>query len=698
MLSLLRFLVLAVLLASPSALAQDKDQTAPPAEATFVTWQENGRTMRAWTAFDEMAVFRGRDRTDGRRFTQQMRGLAPERDILFMNDFVSMIRTQKLEASLFASPRGMDEAARRAPGAPRRKAGPVFYSSGRRDAGRMALTGEVTAFFEKEPTPAQVAKVEKDFGLTLARSVTPQALVFEAETPWAALQAANLLHDSGLVREATPGWLKSKATRLTSDPLSSQQWHLANTGQGGGTPGADANVSPAWEFVVGDAGQVIAIVDSGVEIGHEDLQPNVQPGLSWDYVLDLADPSGDPSEAHGTACAGVAAARGGNSLGVTGVAPRAGLAGIRLLGAETDLNESLAFSRNSTRISVYSNSWGPLDDGRRLQGPGPLALEAIRNATQEGRGGKGSIFVWAGGNGLQNLDNSNYDGYANLRQALAVSASTDRGEQAPYSEPGANILVNAPSNGGASGITTTDRTGAPGYSATSYTSNFGGTSAAAPQVAGVAALMLQANADLSWRDVRWILARTAVRNDPAHPDWTVNGAGLPVNHAHGFGRVDTLAAVTMSADFPGLGPERVARAQAKPGLAIPDNDPVGVSSTLHIGENFTVEFVDVTFSAPDHPYWGDLEIVLTSPAGTRSVLAQRHPSGRGTAFYDNWRFGSTRHLGESSAGQWTLAVRDRWGQDTGTFGEWKLEIFGHDSAGAPRRVDMTPVLHLLLGE
>lgn len=671
---------------------------APPQDAAKVVWQENGRRMQAWTTFDEIAVFRGRarDKADPEIFRQQMRGTAPKRDILTMTPFVSMIRTQKLDASRFASRRGMDTLVRRTPEAPPRPVSPVFYTTGRRDArAGMALTGEVVTTFAQQPTPAQLEDIERRFNVSLARSVTPRSFIFETETPWQSLQAANELNRSGLVAEASPHWLKLKARRLTNDPLSPQQWHLSNTGQLGGTPGADGNVLPVWEGFTGNASHVVAIVDGAVEIGHEDLQANVRPGLSYDFVSDEADPADASDDPHGTACAGIAAARGFNGLGVIGAAPETGLAGLRLLGAETDFNEFQAFSRNSTAISVYSNSWGPEDDGMRLEGPGPLALEAIQSATAHGRDGKGCVIVWAGGNGRQDLDNSNYDGYANLRQVIAVAASTDRGEQAPYSEPGANILLNAPSDGGVADITTTDQTGQTGYSFSEYTSLFGGTSAAAPLVSGVAALMLEANPQLSWRDVRWILAATARQNDPSHADWTVNGAGMHVNHAYGFGTVDAKAAVDASAGWPGLGLERTVMAETRPGALIPDNSGTGASSTLRIADDIVVEHVDIWFSAADHTRWGDLEITLTSPAGTTSVLSQLHPSG-GTYVYDNWRFGSVRHLGERSAGDWTLTARDRRSGQTGTFEHWKLEIHGHDAPGGPGRVDITPALMLLL--
>lgn len=622
-----------------------------------------------------------------------------------MNSFVSVIRTSKLEAARVASPRATENILRQAaPGSPDRPVSPVFYPQGQKiPETRMALTGEIIVRFEAAPSVAELEAVEKDFGLTLVRTITATAFLYQAATPWQSLEKANALQESGMVGEATPHWYRTMSTRQNNDPLAGQQWHLENTGQSGGLPGADANVTPVWKTYRGTEAQVVAIVDDSVEIGHEDLQVNVRPGLSWDFVDDQENPSGSSDDMHGTACAGVAVAQGFNGIGGIGAAPLAGLAGIRLLGAVTDLNMADALSHHSSDISIYSNSWGPSDDAKRLEGPGSLTIEAIRNGTDNGRDGKGSIYIWAGGNGLQNSDNSNYDGFASLRQALAIGATTDQGRQAYYSEPGANLLVNAPSNGGLAAITTADRTGQPGYSANNYTATFGGTSAAAPLVAGIVALMLEANPNLTWRDVRWILAHTAQRNDPAHPDWTANGAGLNVNHSYGFGRVDALAAVTMSAGWPGLGPVRYAQALVQPGAAIPDNNLAGVSSSVVVDEDFTIEFVDITFSAPDHPYWGDLEIVLTSPAGTRSVLAEKHQSDRTAYRYDKWRFGSTRHLGEGARGTWTLTVRDGGALDTGTFSEWKLEIHGNDSEktnlsaiGADTGTTLTPALMLLL--
>ena len=153
---------------------------------------------------------------------------------------------------------------------------------------------------------------------------------------------------------------------------------------------------------------------------------------------------------------------------------------------------------------IYTNSWGPSDNGQTLDAPGPLMLAAFESDAYEGRNGLGNIITWAAGNGLTNNDNANYDGWANSRFTIAVSAITHYGEQSYYSEPGASILVAAHSNGDGEGITTTDIHDDPditsddaGYANGNVTNTFGGTSSATPLAAGVIALILDANENLT---------------------------------------------------------------------------------------------------------------------------------------------------------------------------------------------------------
>jgi len=482
-----------------------------------------------------------------------------------------------------------------------------------------------------------------------------------------------------------PGERQQQRRFLPDDPLFAQQWHLRNTGQQGGTAGQDANVVTAWDVAKG-TGVVIGIVDDGVQTNHPDLSAAYRADLSYDFNGNDTNPSPGTGDDHGTAVAGVAAARGNNGIGVSGAAPSASIAAIRLIAASTtDQQEANGLTYKPQDIAIYSNSWGPSDTGTILEAPGPLTRAALANAVHTGRGGKGSIYVWAAGNGLTSNDNSNYDGYANSRYTIAVTAVDNRGRQSSYAEPGANILVAAPSSGNGAGVVTTDRTGSAGYNVSSsatpgelsdrdYTNDFGGTSSATPLVSGVIALMLEANPNLGWRDVQHILANSARRNDVADVGWSQNGAGKWVNHKYGFGVVDAAAAVSMAQGWTNVGAEVSAGSGTiNVGQTIPDNNAAGITSSFTMGADIRMESVEVVFSAT-HTSRGHLQVVLTSPAGTRSVLAERRADTGD--HYSAWTFSTVRNWDESSKGTWTLTVSDLTSGTTGTFGSWAMNVYG----------------------
>ena len=478
---------------------------------------------------------------------------------------------------------------------------------------------------------------------------------------------------------------------LPNDPLFSDQWHLNNTGQNGGTIGEDAHVTGVWGDPADTGytgftgnGIVIGVVDDGVQYTHPDLADRYRNDLDIDINFNDNDalPSASNEDFHGTAVAGVAAATGNNNVGVTGVAPGASLTGIRLISAETDdFEEAQGLSHRRDEIDIYNNSWGPADDGVAVA-PGLLTRQALEDGVNLGRDGKGSIFVWAGGNGREDSDNVNYDGYANSRYTIAVGAIDDRGVQAYYSEPGAPLLVVAHSDSDFSGITTTDLTGRAGYNRGSigggdYTDDFGGTSSSTPVVAGVVALMLEANPELTWRDVQHVLVETARQNDPSHPDWTLNAAGHEINHSYGFGAVDADAAVAAAQIWTNVGPEQSISTGVMPvNQAVPDDFGPAVVDTVNVAEDLTLEWVEVVFNM-DHTYIGDLEIILTHDTGdtvTTSILSQDHEDSN--ADYEDWVFTSARHWGESALGEWSLSVQDVFNGDTGTWLDWTLNLYG----------------------
>jgi subtilisin-like proprotein convertase family protein len=494
-----------------------------------------------------------------------------------------------------------------------------------------------------------------------------------------AQEAAHIAQTAGLAY-AYPLIPRQQLPRfIPNDPDFDQQWYLRNTGQQGGLPGADLDVTPVWDSYLGN-NVVVAVVDEGVDFRHLDLLPNYDAADSYDFNGGDTDPTPRDEDAHGTAVAGIIAGRGNNQIGISGVAPQSRLAAIRLTASSTnDALEAAGLSFDRQNIAIYNNSWGPDDDGTHLEGPGIQTIAALRDGVTVGRAGKGNIFVWAAGNGLEENDNVNYDGYANSRYVIAVTALDDHDVQAYYAEPGAPILVSAYGSGVSPGIFTTDNRGDNGYSLTDYEDDFGGTSASTPMVSGVVALMLQANPSLTWRDVKHILVDTARRNDPTDDDWMRNGAGHWVNHKYGYGSVDAAAAVQAASTWKNVLPETSATSgQINVGLQIPDDSTNGLVSSVTIDRLMRVETVEVVFSAT-HDDRGDLRVVLTSPDGTQSILAEPHSDTHGD--YRSWTFTTNRHWDEIAKGTWTLRVTDEKGGEVGAWNSWKLNIYGTPVVG-----------------
>lgn len=356
------------------------------------------------------------------------------------------------------------------------------------------------------------------------------------------LAVANALAASGLVEFALPDFeLRRVPLAGTNDPLFGNQWHLESTGQNGAKPDADVDAATAWDITRGDAAVKIAVIDTGVELQHPDLLPNLLPGIdvldndnnpqAMDYLFGLFQ------ESHSTSVCGVAAGAGDNGIGVSGVAQHCGIIPIRFLSEyplkqPTVQDEADAF--NFARLAgaaVINNSWGPI---------GTVALPAstkaaIDDCNETGRNGLGCVIFFAAGN---SGSNNSGNGYASYSGVLGVSACTDQERLAGYSSFGPSVDLCAPSNGGANGITTTDRLGGKGYSGGDYTNTFGGTSSASPCAAGCMLLVLSANPGLTREEAIVALLASAEKIDPAGGGY--NAAGH--SDLYGWGRANAAAA------------------------------------------------------------------------------------------------------------------------------------------------------------
>lgn len=657
------------------------------------TYFNGNHEVPIWFAEDAIAVIGlATNSNDNNQITAVAQQFAPVEAVLQVGDAGTILELQDGQSAseLLASSDTSTRASNRLAA--------VYRSSYDDNSTLMILAGELIVFSANGISRDTLdSVVVKQGNLFFSETLLDgKAYLYTCPSDPSCLAIANNLKGLPEVEHAYPNWIQFReirgkldqeteqnapiaTTRFNiTDPLFSNQWHLTNTGQSGGTAGEDANVQGAYnQNIGGNYGfpVVVGIVDDGLELTHEDF--NLFSGNHIDIRDGDSDPSPGASDFHGTAVAGVAAADGFNGIGVSGVAPEAVLAGIRLIGGgATDAMEASALTHELTTfdyIDIYNNSWGPSDNGA-LWSTGPLVEAALETGVQIGRAGLGTNYVWAGGNGLTAGDNSNYDAYANSRYTIAVAASTNTGVQSFYSEPGANILVNAPSNGGSLGITTTDITGTNGYDLTNYTSTFGGTSSASPLVAGVIALMIDVNQQLNWRDIQKILAITAEVNDSGDLDWFQNGAGHWVNHKYGFGRVDATAAVNVASVWQGVGTEVTTIESLTPFVAIPDAGNGSVSVDIPVSESIVIQHVEITIDS-DHTYFGDLQMVLTSPEGTTSVLSETHFAS-GAQLQGGFTFTSMRHLDELSDGTWRLDVIDNASFDTGNLNAVTIEIYG----------------------
>lgn len=416
------------------------------------------------------------------------------------------------------------------------------------------LTDEILVRYRPGTSALQRAGLESVFGLTWRAPldfVTNPGVVYAMSHGEAidALSITREIHATGLVEWAVPDFsiirvpLDETSDATPNDSLFGNQWHLHSTGQNGAKVDADVDALEAWDITTGDPSVIVAVVDSGMELNHPDL--NTLQGI--DVLDNDSDPSPEDflfgllSENHSTSVGGISAGTGNNGIGITGPTMQSPLIPIRFLSdwnifnSPTNQDEVDAFNYAvNNGAAVINNSWGPVATNVPLSA-GTKA--AINNANQNGRNGLGTLIFFAAGNSNANSDGI---GYCNYSGTMCISASTDQDKKAGYSSYGNSINVCAPSNGGAtSGTWTTDRIGSIGYSSGNWTGTFGGTSSASPLACGVAALIISANPSLTWTQVQQIMQDTADKIDPGAGNYGPDGHSI----YFGYGKVNAYAAV-----------------------------------------------------------------------------------------------------------------------------------------------------------
>lgn len=245
------------------------------------------------------------------------------------------------------------------------------------------------------------------------------------------------------------------------DPLFTSQWHLVNDEH----PGNDMNITGLWDMGLSGKGVIASFLDDGIDFDSPDLKDSFVsihsfllsllliitvklPEFSYDFNahVPLPRPTG-VRDHHGTRCAGQVAARRNKACGV-GIAFNANTAGVRILsGPIATVDEAAALNYGFHNVSIYSCSWGPRDDGKTMDAPKYIIRKAVTNGINYGRGGKGSVFVFASGNGARHNDQCNFDGYTNSIYSVTVGSVDHKGLYPTYSEPCAANMIVAYSSG-----------------------------------------------------------------------------------------------------------------------------------------------------------------------------------------------------------------------------------------------------------
>jgi len=535
-------------------------------------------------------------------------------------------------------------------------------------------------------------------------------------------QEQNIIPSMGCIDE-------SKSASQNDDPLLDCAWYLNNTGQTtynnfNGIEGKDINLDILEEEFKG-SGIEIVVSDTRIDLSHEDLRNNTESAKSKNYLLPfpfLGDPTSSTNESHGTRVMGIIGAEEFNGLGSRGVAPKSKLIGYNFI--ESNQSISKLIDQSEGKFDVYNYSYGY--PSCEIFPVSSSYIAQLKNGVNQG-----SIYITSAGNDYINnlkkcdnkledhyfVGNSNFDQTKSYPYLITVGAINSQGQKAFYSTPGSNIWISAP-GGELNGVFSTDLEGceegkANYYSTNPFDSNFNelnpgckysmdkqnhGSSYAVPIISGIVALLLEANPDLNWREIKYILAKTAKQEvtlpkSPEHPlgsiynlsghiyeqDLIQNQAGFKFHNWFGFGTVDAQLAIDLAEGFNSSFGDLIEKeiSESILNLSIPDNNPLGASTTLNFDEDFFIEAVQITINIT-HPLIADIGIELTSPSGTKSILKNINSQMIGSNMVDV-TFLSNAFYGEHTSGDWTLKIIDGHLGDIGQLLKWKIKFWGTET-------------------
>lgn len=503
------------------------------------------------------------------------------------------------------------------------------------DGLEMAVTNEIIARFNSNVSQNTIQLYLKKYSAKIVNK-TKLLCIIDIPVDYDVFEISNELQKSGLVKYCQPNFIaKLKYYQMPTDEYFSNQYYLHNTGQilqnGIGytcTQGADINAPEAWEITKGNNSIVVAILDQGVRYNPDLLGANVMRLNGSNFGNgDRDDSYSRLSECHGDAIAGIIAAQ-HNNEGIAGIAPNCKIMPVRF-SSNTDMASmalAISFAKNNG-ADIISNSWGYDSNDPNLS---PAILDAIEDATTTGRNGKGCVVLFAAGNSARHL--SSDDGYigfpANNRIVglITVGASDRNDVQANYSPTSHDscfIDIVAPSSrtvpsmaqncdypNESGDLWTTDIHDymfSCGYNPTTesmwncngyptlgtylpnsgtnyeyYTGFFGGTSAACPQVAAVAALILSVDPDLTQQEVSEILMSTARKaGSYSYGNTSVHIYGT-WNPQMGYGVLDAYAAVLKASCISSFTDQTVTSDKTIYGCDVLDVENVQVSNNAKL--------------------------------------------------------------------------------------------------------------------